>query len=356
MAQAEGLTDRSDAAPIDAGRFRCISSTNNREGARMRELSRRGLIGTGVASLALAGSGQAAPQPFFARTGLPIGLQLYTLADQAAADLEGTLKAVAAIGYKTIELAGYAGRTPAELRKVMDGFGLTTPSAHVQVQARGGESSLDGDLSRLADEAHVLGVKMIVMPIFYTPDRFDLKPRAGEAFGQVLGRIGGAMTADDWKFNADFLNAKGTALKKAGLTLAYHNHNAEFSPLAGGKAGARNGFEVLLANTDPAVVSFEMDAGWVSAAGQDPFALLKDHPGRFVAMHVKDIKATTKPNFVFQQDPTEVGSGMIDWKRLLPAAHAAGVRDFFVEQEPPFTRSRLESVATSFSYLSKLQA
>ncbi|CAN5192880.1 sugar phosphate isomerase/epimerase [soil metagenome] len=325
----------------------------------MIELSRRRLIGAGAASfgaMALAGSSQAEALPFFARTGLPIGLQLYTLADQAKGDLEGTLKAVASIGFKTIELAGYAGRAPAEFRQALDAVGLSAPSAHVQVQAQGGESSLDGDLSRLADEAHILGVKMIVMPIFYAPERFDLKPRAGEAFGQRLGRIGGAMTADDWKFNADFLNTKGAVLKKSGLQLAYHNHNAEFSPLAGGKPGARNGYEILLARTDPALVSFEMDAGWVSAAGHDPFALLKDHPGRFVAMHVKDIKATTKPNFVFVQDPTEVGSGMIDWKRLLPAAHAAGVRDFFVEQEPPFAHSRLESVGISFDYLSKLRA
>jgi sugar phosphate isomerase/epimerase len=323
----------------------------------MTGLSRRSLIAASAASLTGLGVARAGQsQPFFARTDLPIGLQLYTLADQAKADLEGTLKAVAAIGFKTIELAGYAGRTPAQVRQAMDAVGLSTPSAHVQVQSQAGEASLDGDLSRLADEAHVLGVRMIVMPIFYAPERFDLKPKAGEAFGQVLGRVGGAMTADDWKFNADFLNAKGAVLKKSGLKLAYHNHNAEFSPLAGGKPGARNGYEILLANTDPAIVGFEMDAGWVAAAGQDPFALLKAHPGRFVAMHVKDIKATTKPNFVFQQDPTEVGSGKIDWPRLLPAAHAAGVRDFFVEQEPPFAHSRLESVGISFAYLSKLRA
>ena len=323
----------------------------------MFDLTRRGLVSAvGLAAMGLPGTGLAAAQPFFARTGLPIGLQLYTLADQAKADLEGTLRAVAAIGFKTVELAGYVGRTPAQLRAALDAAGLSTPSAHVQVQAQSGESSLDGDLSRLADEAHILGVKRIVMPIFYTPERFDLKPRAGEAFGQTLGRIGGAMTADDWKFNADFLNAKGAVLAKAGLKLAYHNHNPEFRPLADGKPGARTGYEILLAQTDPALVGFEMDAGWVAAAGQDPFALLKAHPGRFVAMHVKDIKATTTPNFVFVQNPTEVGSGMIDWRRLLPAAHAAGVRDFFVEQEPPFAHSRLESVGISYGYLAGLRA
>ena len=78
--------------------------------------------------------------------------------------------------------------------------------------------------------------------------------------------------------------------------------------------------ELLLKNTDPALVQFEMDVGWVVAAGADPFVLMKAHKGRFTQMHVKDVKATTKPNFAFQQDPTEVGSGTIPWPRLLPAA------------------------------------
>jgi sugar phosphate isomerase/epimerase len=99
-----------------------------------------------------------------------------------------------------------------------------------------------------------------------------------------------------------------------------------------------------------------MDVGWVVAAGQDPFALMRAHPGRFKQMHVKDVLATTKPNFVFQQDPTEIGSGMIDWKKLLPVAYAAGIRDFFVEQEPPFAKPRLESVKVSFDYLNGLMA
>lgn len=319
----------------------------------MTAMTRRALLGASLSTAAVASTGLAAPKPFFARTHLPIGLQLYTLADQAKADLDGTLKAVADIGFRSIELAGYLGRTPVQLRASLDKAGLTCPAAHVQGRARGGDPALDGDLSRLADDCHVIGIKTVVMPIFYIPDRFDLKPREGEGFGQLLGRIGAAMTADDWKFNADFLNAKGAILKKAGLRLAYHNHNPEFAPLAGGPGGV-HGMDILLGQTDPSLVSFEMDAGWVTAAGEDPFALLRAHPGRFRAMHVKDIKATTKPNFALLQDPTEVGKGMIDWKRLLPAAYGAGVRDFFVEQEPPFSRPRLDAVADSFAYLAKL--
>ena len=112
---------------------------------------------------------------------------------------------------------------------------------------------------------------------------------------------------------------------------------------------------ILLKEADPAL-QFEMDAGWVVAAGQDPFALLKAHPKRFRQMHVKDVKASTKPNFALQQDPTEVGTGIIDWKRLLPAAHAAGVEGFFVEQEPPFTRPRIEAARLCADYLLKLEA
>ncbi len=99
-----------------------------------------------------------------------------------------------------------------------------------------------------------------------------------------------------------------------------------------------------------------MDAGWVVAAGADPLALLAAYPHRFSAMHVKDVKAGTHPNFSLQMDPCEVGQGTIDWKALLAKAHAANVRQFYVEQEPPFNKPRLESVAISFKYLNGLVA
>ena len=116
------------------------------------------------------------------------------------------------------------------------------------------------------------------------------------------------------------------------------------------------GLDILLKNTDPALVQFEMDVGWVVAAGADPFALMKANPGRFKQMHVKDVKATTRPNFAFEQDPTEVGSGIIDWKKLLPAAYAHGVHGFFVEQEAPYEKPRLEAIRISCDYLNSVVA
>jgi sugar phosphate isomerase/epimerase len=311
------------------------------------DLSRRGLLAAGAATLgaAWASGAVAAQAPFFARHKLPVGIQLYTLGPDLQKDLDAQLATVAKIGFKSVELAGYLGRTPAELRAAFDKAGLVCPSAHISPKGATGPS-FSGDLAKLADDLHVIGVKAAIMPILYIPDRL----------GADLRSAGAQMTADDWKWNADFLNEKAAVLKKAGIVTGYHNHNFEFAPLQDAKMGETTGMEILLKGTDPNLVTFEMDVGWVTAAGKDPFALLKAHPHRFTQMHVKDIKASTQPNFVLKQDPTEVGAGMIPWTKLLPAAYAAGVRGFYVEQEPPFAHSRLESAKISFDYLAKVTA
>jgi sugar phosphate isomerase/epimerase len=315
-------------------------------------LSRRNLIsfGAAAATLGAAPAAWAAKEAFFMSHKLPIGLQLYTLGPGLAADLDNQLSQVAKTGYKTVELAGYLGKTPKELRAAFDKAGLSATSSHVQGRPGGPDPSLQ-DVDRLVADAHVIGIKSFVLPMFPIPAHIDMTPKPGDDRGAVLARLAQQMTLDDWKATADLLNTAGAKIQKAGLRLGYHNHNVEFAPSAG-----TTGMEYLLKNTDPKLVHFEMDVGWVVAAGQDPFALMKAHPGRFKQMHVKDVLATTKPNFVFQQDPTEIGSGMIDWKKLLPAAYAAGIRDFFVEQEAPFAKPRLEAVKVSFDYLNALMA
>jgi len=311
-------------------------------------LDRRGFLAA-AAALVTASAAGAAAQPFFKRTGLPLGIQLYTLGPDAAKDLDGTLQAVGKIGYQRVELAGFLGRTPAEMKASLDKAGLTCVSAHIQ--SRGGDGAFDGDLAKLADGLKTVGVKTAVMPSVYVPERFGARPTNGESVVGYLQRIAAGMTADDWKMNADYLNAKAKVLKAAGIQVGYHNHNMEFAPV-----GATNGLEILLANTDPALVTFEMDIGWVAAGGADPLALLRKHKGRFTMMHVKDIKADTKPNFTFGMDPAEIGSGKLDWKTLLPAAYAEGVRGFYVEQEPPFIRPRLEAAKISHDYLASVVA
>ena len=313
-------------------------------------MNRREAIGAGLAlaGAALGSCAKAtAAQPFFAAHGLPIGVQLYTLDPAIDRDLEGTLKALAAIGYRNVEMAGLHGRTAADWRAALDRTGLACPSMHIQPSGRGTGASF-ADPAALARDMHLIGATTAVLPIPLFPT--DFRPPAETNAGDGFRLSGKAMKRDDWARTADFLNAAAKALAPEGIKVGYHNHNFGFAPLGGGGTG----FELLLAGTDPKTVTFEMDVGWVAAAGGDPLALLNAHPGRFTQMHVKDIEASTKPNFEVRQDPTEVGSGMIGWKTILPAAWAAGVREYYVEQEPPFPGERIDSVAKSYRYLATL--
>ncbi|HEY8572296.1 sugar phosphate isomerase/epimerase [Phenylobacterium sp.] len=308
-----------------------------------QHLDRRTFLAAGAAALGATVTTDAHAAPFFARTRLPIGIQLYTLAPDAQKDLDGTLAAVAKIGYRAIELAGFAGRTPAQFKAALDRVGLKAPSAHIQ--ARGATGSFESDLGKLAEDLATLGATYAVMPSPYVPDRVS------QAAGGDYRKMMSALTADDWKFNAEYLNRNAAALKRSGIKVGYHNHNFEFAP-----HGRTTGMDILLAETDPSLVTFEADVGWMVAAGVDPLAYLQKHKGRFTLMHVKDVKATTLTNFALRMDPTEVGSGTIDWKRLLPAAHATGVRGFFVEQEPPFAHPRIESAKISHDFLARVNA
>ena len=314
----------------------------------MLTVSRRDflIVGTLLGARAM---GAVDTRPFFRRTGLKIGLQLYTVGDDLKRDFAGTLAAVSKIGYRTVELAGLADHAVDDWRRALDRVQLKCPSIHVPPHSKNG-LNLD-ELGTLAEAAHALGIGSVVCPMFNIPARFSLTPLAGESGAKMAARLGASMTADDWKWNADYLNEKGAALKPYGLRFAYHNHNVEFAPV-----GSSTGLAQLIQGTDPTLVTFEMDAGWVVAAGADPMALLAAHPGRFSAMHVKDVKASTHPNFSFEQDPCEVGQGIIDWKTLLAKAYQANVRQFYAEQEPPFSKPRLESVGISFNYLDALVA
>jgi sugar phosphate isomerase/epimerase len=314
-------------------------------------MNRREILGAGVAASALltgGGRAMAAAQPFFARHDLPIGVQLYTLDPDLDADFDDTLAKLAAIGFRSVELAGFHGRSATELKRAFDAHGLICTSAHIQPSGRGNGPSF-ADHGALIAAMHVIGVTDVILPIPLFPQ--DFRPPAETNAGDGFRASGKAMQATDWHRTAAFLNDQAKALAPHGLRVGYHNHNFGFAPV-----GDSTGFDILMRETDPKTVAFEMDAGWVAAADKDPIALLRAYPGRFTQMHVKDIKASTVPNFEFRQDPTEVGSGEIDWRRILPVAYAAGVRRFYIEQEPPFPGPRLASVAKSFRYLQTLVA
>ncbi len=292
----------------------------------------------------------AKAKPFFGRIGRPIGLQLYTLGDDVATDVDATLARVAAIGFKDLQLPQLYGKTPAALKAAADRAGVGFSCIHLAAMPNIPESALSmrSPTQRIVDDLSALGVKDAVLPIMLLPKDAQLK--TGEGFLAFLLRATSEGGVDIWKRTAELLNEKASALKSHGITVGYHNHNMEFAPM-----GKTNGWDILAKETDK-LVKFEIDVGWVAAAGIDPVAFLNRHKGRVRSIHMKDVKASTKTNFALKMDPTEVGSGRQDWKRILPAAHTAGCKHFYLEQEAPFTMARIDSAAKGFAYLNGLKA
>lgn len=313
-------------------------------------MDRRTLLLSGLTASIVCGAETAgiARAP---RAPLQFGLALYTVREEARRDLEGTLHKVAAIGYRSLEIGTLEHIKAADMRRALDNAGLTCTSAIIPGLPMGGENMRE-NMAKIIDDALTIGIRTLILPSFILPDRYGLpKVHKRDDFVRQYATAARDMTRDDWMATTDFLNRTGAMLKDHGLGIGYHNHNLEFVA-----TGDTRPIDILLHETNPALVTFEMDVGWVCAAGADPFALLRRYPGRFGLMHVKDIKASTLPNCALRQDPTEVGSGIIDWPRLLPAARAAGVERFYVEQEPPYSLPPLAAVAKSLRYIASLQS
>ncbi|HEX5005955.1 MAG TPA: sugar phosphate isomerase/epimerase, partial [Hyphomonadaceae bacterium] len=280
----------------------------------LQMLAAAGAISPAAGCQTPGGAPLTSNKPFFQSRNLPIGIQLYTLGDLMTKDPDGTLKEVAKIGYKTVELAGYLGKTPAQLRASFDAAGLTCTSAHVGLaKGTAAEPKLLDDLGRVAADMHVIGATHVICPAMAAPADIKLAPNPGEGF-RIITRVAQAMTEDHWKRMAGEFNDIGRKLKAEGIAFGYHNHNMEFVRL-----GDRTGFDILIAETDPGLVAFELDIGWAAAGGLDPAAMFNRNQGRYFLAHIKDIKASTQPNINVQMDPTEVGAGRLDWKSILPA-------------------------------------
>ena len=288
--------------------------------------------------LVSAGAGVAAGSvvssiSFAAGSKIPLGIQLWTVKAEAEKDLEGTLKKLYALGFREIEFAGYYNRSAADIGKLVKGIGLTPTSTHAAADL----IASSGD--QVIADAKTLGLKYIICSSPMTP-----KPEKAKL---EWGKKMEALDLDDWKANAELFNKFGKQVKDAGMTFGYHNHYTEFK-----KFGDKMGYTELMANTDPNFVKIEMDIGWVVAARQDPLALLSKYKGRVVALHVKDVgKLADDPH---QSTTTALGEGTIDYKKVIAAAYAQGVRHYFYEQEEPYTRPIFESAKISADYLSKL--
>jgi len=272
----------------------------------------------------------------------PIGLQLYTVGDQLGKDFTGALKQIAAIGYKEVELADAYHKSAAELRAAFSDAGLTCRSAHM--------FDFQKTPAQFMDFAKELGVKYVVTSFNPPPSVLAAMTARPKPDFDALVKGLEAMTLDDYKRSADTCNQLGEEAKKHGLQYAYHNHNLEFK-----KFGGVTAYDTLLSSTDPELVKMEMDCGWVAAAGYDPVAYLKKDPNRYRLLHIKAFKAgppCVSLSGPQRPEPTELGRGGIDYKPVFAAATKAGVEQYYVEQEPPFTEmSAMEAVKVDYEFL-----
>ena len=274
----------------------------------------------GAAAMSVAG-------PAFAQRTVPLGLQLYTVRQDLAKDFDGTVKKVRDIGIRNVQAnLTMNGKTSGQQKKLYDSLGISWKSVHA------GGNDLRDTPQAVIDEAKAAGVTNITCS-------FPLYPADRAAF--MAGP-----TVDDWKKNADTFNKLGALCQKAGLSFGYHNHNVEFR-----KVGDVVPYDLLLKETDPALVQMEMDIGWVVAGGADPVAYLTKYPNRYYSLHIKDLKNQGIPNTNMKMISAIIGKGIIDWKTVLAAAHKTKVERAFLEIEEPYDPSPLEMVKQSFDYL-----
>jgi sugar phosphate isomerase/epimerase len=257
----------------------------------------------------------------------PIGLQLYTLREQLAKDVPGTIKHAAELGFNEVETFGYNGKffgmDAAAYKALLDQNGLKAPSGHY-MYGNFGNRQVPGTIlsgwEKAVDDAAAIGQQYMVLAYLMPEERKSL---------------------DDYKQIAADLNKAGRVCQKAGIQLCYHNHDFEFQAINGTLP-----YDLLTSLTDPTLVKLEMDLYWTVKAGQDPVALFGKYPGRVALWHVKDIDKTEKKNF------TEVGNGTIDFATIFKQANLSGMTHFFVEQDQ-CPGSPFDSIKQSIGYIKK---
>jgi sugar phosphate isomerase/epimerase len=277
--------------------------------------SRRAFLRNVAALLPAAGlAGRA-----WAAAPIPLGAQLYTVRRQAEQDLPHVLEQIARIGYTEVETYGGIYTYAADaLQHMIEGAGLAAPSGH------------------------------------FGYDEFDTRFNYAKELGvgwMVCSAIAPSLwgTEEGFETAAKQFNTWGQRAKDMGMRFAFHNHDYEFRPLPTG----RTGYDVLVDQTDPHLVFFEIDCYWAAQAGLDPIALMRGTGHRLKMLHLKDRLPGFPPSFAMNADSahfTEVGHGTLDWKAILAEAQTLGVEHYFVEQDqtsiPP-----MESLRKSYAYL-----
>ncbi len=280
---------------------------------------------------------------------MPIGLQLYTLGNLMSTDAKGTLEKLAAIGYKEVESAGsqkgnFYGYAPKEFAAMVKDAGMHWRSAHVG----GAPFTMEGvmKMAKTAeDSARIKKMEPMFKSMAKTPNLKDNYQQLADdaAAGGISYLVCSSIpvsTMDEIKMAVDVFNKAGEACSKNKVQFAYHNHQTEFDTIDGHRP-----FDYVLENTDKEHVKMELDLAWATKAKQDPVELFKLHPGRYPLWHAKDLDKTT-------MNPAEVGTGVVDFKRIFDNAKLSGMKYFFVEQDG--APMPIQNVTNSYNYLDKM--
>ena len=245
------------------------------------------------------------------------GIQLWTVKENMMADAKGTLAKLASYGYKQIESyegpqGMFWGMGNKGFKSYMDDLGMTIVSSHCDNLT---------NFDKKSEEAAAIGMKYLICP-----------------------HKGTQKSLDNYKAFADEFNTSGKIAKKHGIKFAYHNHDYSFIAMDGQMPQ-----DVMMQGTDPSLVDFEMDIYWVNAANEDPIAWLKKYPNRFKLCHVKDLAKTANNG----HESCVLGTGTIDFKKVLKAGAKYGIETFFVEQEAFTGTSPIDAAGLDAKYMQK---
>ncbi|WP_176709940.1 sugar phosphate isomerase/epimerase [Streptomyces sp. Wb2n-11] len=287
----------------------------------MNSSTRRSFLGTAVGIAAAAGmaGGTVAAEAAEAvgpRRRIPpsgIGMHLYTMRTPLAKDFRGTLARLAEMGYATVGVSGRHGNSAADIRRMLDGARLRAVLEHVAYTTVSGSG-----LPQAVDDVVTLGGKWIVVP-----------------------SLPGAMHSPaGFREAARQFNKAGLAAREKGLKVLFHNHGGDHVV-----SGGENLYDILLTETDPELVGFELDVYWAARGGADPARLFVEHPRRFPALHVKDMAP--------DGDFADVGSGVLDFPAMFDRARRGGVKQWLVEHDAP--ADPFATALNSYGYLSRLR-
>lgn len=271
--------------------------------------------------LAFAGTGLAATQTGVmalapaAKYPIPMGIQLWSLRDVLKDNIPNVLQQVAQMGFTSVEPygfdGGFYGYTHTDFKELCAGFGLDILSTHTGITVENAE--------KYAQSAAQIGMKYLVLP-------------------SLMGRPG--KTIDDFKNLASELNRMGEICQQSGIKLAYHNHDFEFKIIDN-----QTPYDILLQETQPNLVHFQMDIYWVVKGGKKPADYFENYPGRFALWHIKDLSN--------EGESCIVGNGKINYKKLLKDADTAGLQYAVYEQEQYSEGEPLQCARESAKYLNR---